>query len=313
MRKRFCLVVAMIALLPLTTAVAQSFNGGSSAEERAAKHTERMVEKLDLDNRQADKVGDILLKYGRELEALRAGDGRPDIAEVEAIFELQDAEMARVLDSEQFASYQEGRQKKWAKKQEKMENRGEHRGKGKGSPEQRAEWKKYKSNEMNPVLLEQRQKLEAYISPSDQALINDLRATRDAHKAEMKAMKGAFKGAGGPTEAQKNEMRAMKEAHRADMQAAKPLLEKYGDRIKSLMGEIEDERAEWKEDRREIFDRGDSVGGQDRAGAKAKGDKGGDHHKAKKALHFLLMDPSGKSVNGGRFDRETTPRNRSRN
>ena len=104
-------ILAIVVLCFSFSLVVSAYNGTppNKAEKRAEKQTNRMIEKLNLNDAQAAKVGDINLFYAAKMEEARAknkGD-RAAMKEIKtAIRTEMTAEMKQVLTPEQFASFQ---------------------------------------------------------------------------------------------------------------------------------------------------------------------------------------------------------------
>jgi hypothetical protein len=156
--------------------------------------------------------------------------------------------------------------------------------------------KAYHTENIEPVLKEQRAKLEQEISQQDQITIGELRMAFATHREEMKALKKEGKGKRGE---QREKFKALREEMKDEHETLKGLVATYEEEIDALFAEIESETEQWKTDLQAIHEQYMPEGGKARKGkeGKAKGRK-----KGKKGHRmgdmpqkgkFLLMDPNG--------------------
>lgn len=130
----------------------------------------------------------------------------------------------------------------------------------------------YHDENVKPILLQQRQKLEAKISKEDKAIIAKIRAERqELHQNKSK----------GRDRARSLGEEAKPRPNREEVAA---LVEKYSADIESLMKEIEPQREQWKKDMKAIAE-ANRPEGNGRIGKARRLPK----HNFQKA-HFLLMD-----------------------
>jgi hypothetical protein len=244
--------------------------------------------------------------------------------------------MAQFLNPEQMAQLEEMQaqrsEMRLQKRKEFAEKRKERAAKMKVKKEERQlkreEIKAYHKENIEPVLLEQRKKLESQLSGEDKQKIEDIRTKRKAvkhemkerkierkekmkgRKKEMKARKEEMKDRKEKMEMRKEEMKGrkekmkahkelrkekvqeFKEKHREDIETIEYLLDKYKIEIEDLMDEIYDDKSQWKEDLTRI--KGNEDRGQRGNHEKSKGKK----HKEGKAenrslARFLLMETNG--------------------
>jgi len=103
--------------------------GGKSPEERAQAQTGRMTEHLSLSEKQAEKVGEINLKYAQQLKDARQnfeGDDRSSLrTTMHDIRTKHEEELSTVLTSEQFEQFK-------VAQEEMRQNRGKRKGGKKG-------------------------------------------------------------------------------------------------------------------------------------------------------------------------------------
>ncbi|MEQ8702538.1 MAG: hypothetical protein RIC19_01400 [Phaeodactylibacter sp.] len=140
--------------------------------------------------------------------------------------------------------------------------------------EARNEMRTYQEQNIEPVLLSQRKKLEAKISAADKATLAKIRAARQGMRQEKGRTSGGKR--------EKAETNPNKEALSA-------LVQKYSDDINALMQEIEPQREQWKKDMKAIAV-AHRLEGKGRKGQEKMG-----HRAPKPAFHksrFLLMDPA---------------------
>lgn len=158
----------------------------------------------------------------------------------------------------------------------------------------RQEMKAYHDQNIRPVMLQQRAKLEKKISAEDKALIAGLRAKFEANRQEKQKMKQ------NPNHS-KEDFRALRESHEAGRETLKGLVEKYNEDIDALMAEVKDQQEQWNKDKRAIHEKyapGKEEGGKGK-GEKQKHQPGhhpgmGMHSKGQEMRkgHFLLLDPN---------------------
>ncbi len=159
----------------------------------------------------------------------------------------------------------------------------------------------YREENIEPVLLRQRAKLEEKITQEDKATIAELRTFAEARKKERRENR-----ADGTTRPNRGEREPNAERPE-EMETLKTLVEKYKGDIKTLMEEIAEERKQWEEDLKAIKvtylgERPEREGENTRRGRDRNNDRAphhphgakGEHHKGYLgAAHFLLLDPNG--------------------
>jgi hypothetical protein len=253
---------------------------------------EQLREALDLSEEQMEVLKPIFEETRNQMEALReqAFEDRNDRrSAAQKIMEGQKEKMANVLTEAQLRKLEEMRPK-----------RGTEAGPGKrggrpGAGAQRGQNEElhkalqdYRSTNIDPVLRKQRMQLEADLSAEDKATITALRAKRDAHRTMMKQAKEKGERPVAPTDAQKEEQKA----NRA---AVKALVEKYDARIEALLGEVEPQADQWKNDIKSIHEKyrpEDAPKGRQGGRNKAEQSRGSNEQEMRKA-NFLLMNPVG--------------------
>jgi len=281
--------------------------------ERHGHGMKHIMSQLDLTDAQKEQMKTLRETHRQKADALRSQDG-DHTAKREQLKQLRDEQEAafkNILTSEQIAKMEAMKVERKAKKEafkSKMKNV--------DKKSMKEEMKAYKKENIAPVLLQQRIKLESAISTADKAQINELRATLKAAKKDMKAKKETHKEKGErPTKAEREQWKAMKEKYRPQHEQAEALVDKYDTQITALFSEVESERNEWKEDMKGIKDKyfsdlaeefgenprgkkwGKKHGDRDARKGKRHHDKGeeahhrGRHHKGdKEKIAFLLID-----------------------
>ncbi len=159
----------------------------------------------------------------------------------------------------------------------------------------RQEMKAYHDQNIRPVMLQQRAKLEKKISAEDKALIADLRAKFEANRQEKQQMKQ------NPNHS-KEDFKALRESHEAERETLKGLVEQYNEDIDALMAEVKGQQEQWHKDQRAIREKyapGQGEGqGKRKEGGKGKGEK----QKYQPGHHTGMgMHPSGKDMRKGHF------------
>lgn len=273
-----------------------------------------MMQALDLTDAQKEQAKSIREAYHPKFEAIRNQETDRDVAheKMKALRAEQEAAFKKILTAEQVTKLDAHKAEREARK-EAYKNKIKNVDKS----AMKDEMKTYKDQNIKPILLEQRKKLEPQISAADQAEIKELRVAMKAAKQEIKAVKEKYKSTseGMPKGDRKDnavhsEIKAIKDKYADKHDAALAIAEKYDTQITALFNEIESERTEWKEDMKGIKDNyfgdireefgKDHRKGKDgeKAGRKGKGEHEGRGHKGRRGHHrgdkdkvaFLLMD-----------------------
>lgn len=275
-----------------------------SAQSRHRQHPPRPFHaielhkaELEITETQQAQLDELKASFQEEAKALHQEDLEHD-AKREAKHSLMKglkADLADILTEEQTTQL-----KSLMKAKHK-----EHKARMK---EARSDVKAYRDENIKPVMLAQRQKLEAKISAEDKKEIAQLREAVAQRKAERKAAWKAAKAKGERPE------RPARGEH-PEREAIKQLVNKYDTEIEALFAEVEPQAKQWKEDMKFILEahrpEGSEFQGSKSQGDKFQGDKfrsGNPHghkgkgHKAKGGGHpeggifhkarFLLMDPA---------------------
>ncbi len=80
-----------------------------SAEDRAKAMTDKMKEKLTLDDNQYQKVYDVNLKYAKKADEIAAGSGdkKSKAESLKTQLEAKDKDMKGILTSDQYKKYED--------------------------------------------------------------------------------------------------------------------------------------------------------------------------------------------------------------
>jgi len=213
-------------------------------------------------------------------------------------------EVQSVLNEEQKTKMNEIRAQRETRHEKRREMR-KKRWEGVDKEAFRAEMKKYKDENVLPVMLTQRAKLEPAISTEDKAIIEQLRTKMNTHKSEMKAKREECKAKGAECEKGKKRPRGHKGKrafkNHEDFQQLRTLVEKYKGDIEPLMAELAPKQKQWKTEMKTIKKKylGEKMDGEmdekhghHRKGHHRHGPKHGKHKGGKKAGKFLLLDPN---------------------
>lgn len=298
------IIVLFAAILFTIPMYAQHDEAHRGHRGHGMKH---LIEELNLSDTQQEQAKELRKTYHTKMEALREqeGDRSAKREQMHQLREEQETALRKILTTEQIAILDTKKAERKAKK-EAFKNKM----KSVDKEAMRDEMKAYKDENIKPVLLEQRKKLEPSISAADQAEIKTLRTTLKAARKEMKAMKEEGKadrdkyekgkGHGGKRH---GKWKAVKEKYEPQYKAAQALVDKYDTQINALLLEIQDEKAQWDEDIHGIKEKyfGDIMEefGKHPRGEKPHKRKGerGEHNRKrghdkadKDKIAFLLMD-----------------------
>jgi len=312
--KNIKLLFALFAAIAFTAPTFAQHKGYRG--ERGHGSMKHLIETLNLSDTQKAQAKELRETYRTKMEALdeKDSDRYTKREQMHQLREEQEAAFRKILTAEQVAALD-------AKKAEKKAKREAYRNKMKSVDKSamKDEMKAYKDENIKPVLLEQRKKLEPQISATDQAEIAELRIAMKAAKAEIKAVKGKYKGKRGEGKRGGDEGRkaihSIKDKYAEKHEAAKALADKYDTQITTLLGEVKDEKGQWEGDMKGIKDKyfgdikeelgrdrhkgknGEKAGRKEKRDHEGKGQKGS-RHEGKRGHHrgkndkvaFLLMD-----------------------
>lgn len=120
----------------------------------------------------------------------------------------------------------------------------------------RKELKSYADNTIKPVITTQRNKLDTYLSSSEQAEIATIREKTKAQKLAARKFRRELKesgvGRGEMSEDQIAQSREFRKAQRQLLTQAWAIVDAHEDEIHALLGELKPQVTEWKEEMREI-------------------------------------------------------------
>jgi len=293
--KNIKLLFALFAAIAFTAPTFAQHKGYRG--ERGHGGMKHLIETLNLSDTQKAQAKELRETYRTKMEALdeKDSDRYTKREQMHQLREEQEAAFKKILTAEQVAALD-------AKKAEKKAKREAYRNKMKSVDKSamKDEMKAYKDENIKPVLLEQRKKLEPQISATDQAEIAELRVAMKAAKAEIKAVKGKYKGTRGEGKRGGDEGRkavhSIKDKYAEKYEAAKALADKYDTQITTLLGEVKDEKGQWE---------GDMKGIKDKYFGDIKEELGRDRHKGKngeKAERKEKRDHEGKGQKGSRHE-----------
>jgi len=293
--KNIKLLFALFAAIAFTAPTFAQHKGYRG--ERGHGGMKHLIETLNLSDTQKAQAKELRETYRTKMEALdeKDSDRYTKREQMHQLREEQEAAFKKILTAEQVAALD-------TKKAEKKAKREAYRNKMKSVDKSamKDEMKAYKDENIKPVLLEQRKKLEPQISATDQAEIAELRVAMKAAKAEIKAVKGKYKGTRGEGKRGGDEGRkavhSIKDKYAEKYEAAKALADKYDTQITTLLGEVKDEKGQWE---------GDMKGIKDKYFGDIKEELGRDRHKGKngeKAERKEKRDHEGKGQKGSRHE-----------
>lgn len=285
----------LIALCSITALSAQR---GPRGPRGNALNSDKLKSELNLTDNQVQQIEALTAAQRTQMQELRDQDFESPEDRRAAMKEIHTAYkngLAEILTDQQEnqlkAIQQEARTKRKAQAKEFGEKR-------KAAKEDIGA---YRTENIQPVLLEQRTKLETKITAEDKALIAELRAKRSERPKrlenpsmeERKAAKEAY-------EANKEQRTAYKEQLKA-------LVETYESDIDALYAEIQPQVEEWKKDMKELAQahhsegmkkrkQGESSGAGKKGKAGKRGKRGQKGERGKAFLlpkgAFLLLDPN---------------------
>ena len=271
-------------LVLLLAVISISWAQPADHQHKRANHRplspEKLEHLLDLNDEQQTKLQILHEETQTAMRNLRqqefaSEDSRR--ARAQEILDNHRLQMESILNDEQLAKLQYVQKVKQANdnpKERKPENE-----------ERKAAIEAYRVQYIQPVMLEQRAKLEAYISEADKNTIDELRRQRPTPDSRKQKEH--------PTAEQKVAMRENRVIYKA-------LLESYGDDIRKLLEEIEPQAQKWQSDIQAIAEQYAPESNSPKATNKPKQRFQSDSKKERtnhaKAMHFLLMDPSDESA-----------------
>lgn len=292
LKKASFLGALLLGLLMTQNTYAQKGHRGAGLE--------KLKVELNLTEQQAADWQAITDKYQTQIQALKKSSTEKGAnrEEIRSLYQIQRQEVIALLNPEQLAILK-------AKKEERRAVRKE-RWKNIDKKAMKAELEAYKEQNITPILLEQRAKLETELSATDKASIANLRNVFAEMKAEKKALRKKYKQEGKrPSREEMQQIKAeMKEKYADEKATLTALAEKYATSLNILKEEIAPQIKQWKKESQEITEKymshdeklnqGDK--GEHR-GRKGHGGKWGKYLQSKKAIHhFILLDPMQSTV-----------------
>lgn len=256
------MLLALIATW--TMSFAQGRPDGPPRGERGPLPIEKLQADLDLTDEQVTQLEQLRDETREAMQELR-DKGDRNREGMRTLLEAQKEQMESILTEEQRTQLEAMRPKNRPQLSEEKRN------------QLKAEVEAYRQNNIEPILQQQRAKLDEKIAPENQALIEELRTLRPA-KGER------------PTDEQRQAMRD----HQDDIQY---LLKTYSPDIRELFEEIKSQAEQWQADLRAIHEqyrpedapeKGSKRGHKDRKHRQG-GRHGQDDMGMLRPLHFLLM------------------------
>ncbi len=284
---------AMAAVLCLT--ITSTFAQGQHRSPRGKAGIEKMQSVIDLTDEQAAELETLQEEHRAAMQNVREQDFESPEDRRAAMKDLMKghkADVEALLTAEQIAQLEQHKAERETHRAERKEEmKAMHKA-----------LKAYHQENIHPVMLEQRAKLDEKISAADKATIDELRTVFAKAKEQMTEMKAQYKGQGRRGEGAKEGFRALMKEQQDEKETLRALVEKYKDDIKALHEEIEPQRQQWDEDIKAIKE--EYLGDNPRHDKQRKQRRHhkGDGHQGKgkrqhatpgrKAGHFLLLDPA---------------------
>jgi len=284
----------------LTVALLFSLSQNSWAQHRhfGARHDGNLIEKykteLDLSTEQEQQLNEIQVQYKADFQKLgseETDDPSAKREQMQRLLNAQKAEIANVLTADQ-RSFLETKKKEL--RQERMERRKQMIDKV-DFEGMRAETKTYREQNIEPVLLTQRAKLESEISKEDKAAIAQMRPVFKKVHQNMREKHEALKeGSKKPNEKERQQMQNRRESNKEQFEKLRALVVKYDSNIEALFSEIEPQQQKWQEDQKAIRQKYFSKVKEAKTGhgGNFHSGKRGGHDQQMKKMHFLLLDPN---------------------
>ena len=289
------LSIFIIALCSINIAAAE---GGPRGPRGKNLDTEKLKSELQLSDQQVEQIEALTSQQREQMQALRDQEFNSREERRAAMKEVHTAYqngLAEILNDEQERKLQSIRQEARSQRQARAQEFSKNR------KAARSEMGEYRTENIQPVILAQRAKLESKISAQDKALIAELRANKPERPKRLE----------NPTmeerKAAKEDFEARKEEMKAHREQVKALIETYESDIDALFAEIQPQIEEWKQDMKEIAqehrpERKEkrAEGDAERKGKKGKaGKRGKRKHKGERGEAammskgaFLLLDPN---------------------
>ncbi len=276
MKMRTFALLAM-GLLMSTIALAQRGHRGAM---RPGLPLDRLEMIIDLTEEQKEQLAAVEATTKSQLNVLRDSTFESSVVKreaVKAILEDTREQVETILTEEQKEQLQANREKRLARREMRKDTTARRNLK--------QELDAYRNENIHPVMLAQRAKLEEILTAEDKAIIAQLRESRADKRENSKRQRSRRRA--------KAHHRGGNEENRATI---KSLLDKYKDDIQALMDEVKPQAELWKEDIQKILEKyrpdEEELEVPDchpraHAPMEGKGRKG-----PIRAAHFLLLDPS---------------------
>ncbi|MCH8329990.1 MAG: hypothetical protein IH946_01190 [Bacteroidetes bacterium] len=276
----------LVAAFALLFAVAQETDDGKQISDDQAKELQLKVAPgpmdMGLSQEQMEQVNAINMKYANkmmEMHKSETTDKQKMSQEMIVMREQRNNDLKKVLSEEQFAKMNEIQEQQSQTMQQAMNA---HNSRGQNQ-QFKAEAKAYYEKEVLPSLTQQRAKLEEKLSEDEREQLAELRILDAQMKPLMRSMKRDASTL--PDDDQMGQMKNYREGL-ADLQNLK---EKYKEDIEKLYQEIMPTMESWKTEFQAIAEKYNKEG-------KVVSPEYGKTYNGFKHERFLLIDPSGKSV-----------------
>lgn len=285
----------VFSFLIILSSFANSLFAQPDPAARQEKMLARMQESLDLSDEQTTQVKQLQDKYFEKFIALRQDETLSQDekrSQFKTLRKTQEEELKSILNEDQWAQYQSFQAERRGRRGQGRMNR-----RAQLSKEDRKalskEMKAYYQNNIQPVILEQRAKLEADLDANSKATIQEARVGIKALVQEKKEARKALKGQEPETrrEAMMAIRKEFKEGYKVYAEDLKAIASQYESNIANLYTEIADQEATWKTDMQAITEK--YIPAENRPKNPRKGFRGGKGTKPLRSpIKFLLLDPN---------------------
>jgi len=270
------------------------------AQRSPSGKIDHLKTELDLNDDQVSQLGKMFESKHDEMKALRSTDDKTHEEKKEAMQSFRQAiekEIEGILNEDQILKFQEMKKGREGKHGMEGKQMGHHQKLKDGKGEElHKQIKAYKEENIKPVMLEQRAKLEPKISEEDKQVIAEFRLEFVKMKAERQARFEEMKESGDAADFKKmhKERKGLVDDDKRDKM--KSLVEKYKDDIEPLFAEVADQQEKWKNDIKAIAKSTLEINDEEIEHGKRKmRHMHGGHKEMNKMVHFLLLDPSEKT------------------
>lgn len=261
--KKIITLFVLILLIGVQNSFAQKRIMNISPEELSAKLTEKMKSEFNLSNEQAEKLKAVHLKFAKEMQAkLQGVESKTEFfakrQELKALRKAKEAELKAIFTDEQFAQFEAKKQERKGKMMQVFQNRKQIKEFMQSDDFQKlkAELKAYKTQNIQPVMFAQRNKLEAQLSENDKQQIAEIRQALKAQKPKIKALRDKIKASKElgkiPNESDIQALKGLKDKNKEKMTALNAIATKYANQLQVLSEEIAPQKEQWKNDLKKI-------------------------------------------------------------